>query len=154
MVGGRGSLGKNHLTGRTTMLITDTRCQQVNANCCPLAGRVSGEKMQRMRCLTHQRDTGTIALRRVTRRALSPLPWVLQCAAFKSHQSSGKNVPLSMKDLQENVIIIFFHLKKKTKILWRLLKSECLPGCLFSTCGIGESVYRERCFPDGAPPNI
>lgn len=75
--------GQNHLTGKTTMLNTDTRCQQVNAGCCPPVGCVSGEKMQRMLCLRTQRDQGSIAFGPVTRHYLSSLLWILQHAALQ-----------------------------------------------------------------------
>jgi len=114
--------GENHLTGRTPMLLTDTRCQQVNADCCPLAGCLSGEKRQRM-----LRLAGTITLRPAARQPLSPLLWILQAAVLQISPAELQKC-FSVSEVFARKCYFIFCIKKKKSFADFL--DLCLPDYL------------------------
>lgn len=126
--------GENKLSGRTTMLVPVTRCQQVNADS--------------WLCLQRKCQGNVASL------SLSSPGFCL--ASFTSRVAKY----LFIKYLQTN---IYTHIFLKKKSFCRLLKSVfvrlfVLPDTVvFSLCtptsGMSGSVYRIRCFSDPLPPN-
>lgn len=106
------------------MLVPDTRCQQVIADRCPLAGCLSGGKRQRMPCSSNHRDTGTVASRPVTRQdnPFSP-PAVDFCLANLISRFTKMCLCQWSIYRKRFVFVFFFFSCIKKNILWRLLRS-------------------------------